>query len=518
MNTLRKSLQKFLLLAIVAGVSLSAQVAHATDYYISPSGKSTNSGTISAPWDIVSGLQKTSVVKPGDTIWLRGGTYGTGGKLVYTVSVKGSSSAPVTIRQYKGEHAKVNAALRISGAYVWVWGFEVTNTSTTRNVTDINADRPRGILICTACTGVKVINMEIHDVGRAGVGGGTNTFEVYGSLFWGNGIYDSTGTIRGDATYLNLWQATPDPAAVNLVRDNIAFRNLYSGFKVYTEWSDVYVEGYDLEGNISFDNGMRTNGHAQGNLVVRGQGAAHGLRRIKAIGNYTYRTPDSTNPYSAEIGCAQGSGIQCQDVVVQGNYFVTGASNLGAMRIDNWQNLQVSGNTAVGNGSTTVATYVREFTPTSKSWDGDQYYRGKSSPFMVTSTSYSFPNWQSSATNDKTGTYSSSKPTGVKVAVRKNIYEPGQRANIVIYNWPLQSSVTVDLTAAGLADGSTYEIMDAQNFYGAPVAKGTYYASSPTVSIPMNLTAVTPLVGSVTNITNKNTAPEFGAFVLRKTN
>ena len=44
-------------------------------------------------------------------------------------------------------------------------------------------------------------------------------------------------------------------------------------------------------------------------------------------------------------------------------------------------------------------------------------------------------------------TYASSRPTGVKVFVRPNHYEPG-RANITIYNW--DKAATVDVSLAGI--------------------------------------------------------------------
>jgi hypothetical protein len=505
---------KLLTVVCLALVCVFVQSAKATDYYIAPNGSSTGTGTINSPWSISSGLQKTSVVKGGDTIWLRGGTYGTGGSLVYSATVKGSSStAPVIIRQYPGEHARVNAAISARGSYVWFWGFELTNTSTDRNVVDINTERPRGLLIGTSSTGVKVINMVIHDVGRAGVGGGTNNFEIYGTLLWGNGIYDTTG-LRGDATYLNLWQATPSATAVNALRDNIAFRNFYAGFKMYTEWSDVYVEGYDLEGNVSFDNGARGNTGGQSNFLVRSEASGKPIKRLKVINNFSYRVSDSTNPYSAEFGCKPGSGIQCDDAVIRDNYFVTGSTTLGAMKVQNWKNLQVSNNTVVG--STKLLAWYRDFAPTSVTWDSDHYYRGSSAPFSLGSGTYTFSGWQNASSADRSGSYSSTRPTGVKTIVRKNVYEPGERANIIVYNWDLKSSVSVDLSTSGLASGTAYEVMDAQNYFGAPVATGVYSSTTPTVNVPMNLTQVTPLVGAVTHLTNKHTAPEFAVFVLRK--
>lgn len=217
-------------------------LAFAAEYYAAPNGTSNGKGTIALPWDIATALQ-SSKVRGGDTVWLRGGTYGTGGPLVYECSLSGrNDSQPVIVRQYRDEHAQVNGAITVSGSNVWFWGFELTNLNPQRAVSNIDTERPRGIVISAKSVGVKIINMAIHDVGRGGVGGGGNNFEVYGTLFWGNGIDDGSG-FRGDAMYVNLWHQPPAPGVTNVIRDNIAFRNFYAGFKVYSEWQDVYMTG-----------------------------------------------------------------------------------------------------------------------------------------------------------------------------------------------------------------------------------------------------------------------------------
>jgi hypothetical protein len=74
--------------------------------------------------------------------------------------------------------------------------------------------------------------------------------------------------------------------------------------------------------------------------------------------------------------------------------------------------------------------------------------------------------------------------------VRPSLYEPG-RANIVIFNWPLQASVAVDLSAAGIKPGDAFQIRDAENWYNGPVVSGTY--TDAPVSVPMTgLTVVQP--------------------------
>jgi hypothetical protein len=108
-------------------------------------------------------------------------------------------------------------------------------------------------------------------------------------------------------------------------------------------------------------------------------------------------------------------------------------------------------------------------------------------------------------------TYLTARPTGLRVFVRPNKYEPGVRGHITVFNWDKLATVPVDLSAAGLPVGASFEIRDAQNYFGAPVATGKY-AGGP-VNVPMTGLTVAPPVGNAP-IVPAHTAPEFGAFVL----
>ena len=104
-------------------------------------------------------------------------------------------------------------------------------------------------------------------------------------------------------------------------------------------------------------------------------------------------------------------------------------------------------------------------------------------------------------------TYYSSRPTGVKVFVRPNAYEAG-RANITIYNWDLNSTVSVDVSAI-LSSGQGYEVRNAADFFGAAVLTGTY-DGNPLV-LPMTGLSVATPVGV---LAPPPTGPDFNVFIL----
>ena len=116
-------------------------------HYTAPNGSATADGTREQPWDLATALaggHPAGAVQPGDTVWLRGGTYR--GPVRSTVS--GKAGAPVIVRQYPGERAIVDGAgtpprgsvLEVRGPWTVYWGFEITNSDPTRVTTDSTHD------------------------------------------------------------------------------------------------------------------------------------------------------------------------------------------------------------------------------------------------------------------------------------------------------------------------------------------------------------------------------------------
>ena len=104
------------------------------------------------------------------------------------------------------------------------------------------------------------------------------------------------------------------------------------------------------------------------------------------------------------------------------------------------------------------------------------------------------------------------RPGGVVVLLRPNFYEVG-RTHVAVFNWDRQESVELDLSATGLEQRDRFEIIDAQNYFGGPLAAGRYDGSP--VKLPMKgLTVADPVAGAP--LRPPHTSPEFGVFVVRK--
>ncbi len=427
--------------AVLLGIGVSPAIA-GRDLYVAPNGAASNDGSLSRPLDLATALSGSKAL-PGDTIWLRGGTY-VGS---FTSNLTGTAGAPITVRQFPGERATIDArsaadALVVNGSNAIYWGFEVTNSSPQRTTAP-------ALTIYGSYT--KFINLIVHEGGAQGVGFWEPAVgaELYGSIIYNNG-FDGGDRGYGHSVY------TQNRAGTKLIADNIMFNSYSFGIHAYTQGGAV--DNFDIEGNILFNHGMASSiSGAKSNLLLGGGKVANNAR---IVNNFSYY-PRGVGGRGADIGY----GVACNNAFVSENYFVGDAS----------LNLNCSATTVLSN----------------------QFYGPISSNVSVVNN-----------------ILYSARPTGVQTYVRPNKYEPG-RANIAIFNWSLQSQVTVDLSQVTqengqplLQPGQAYEVRDAQNFFGSSVASGVFNGA---ITIPMTgLVAVAPIAGHATS----HTGPEFGAFVI----
>lgn len=109
------------------------RVSAASAYYVSPSGSDSNPGTLAQPWQHIN--YAVSRLSPGDTLYVRGGTYSE----KVTINVSGSAGSPITVQNYNGETPIISGSgvtlgweglINIVGAsYVVIDGLEVVDAS-----------------------------------------------------------------------------------------------------------------------------------------------------------------------------------------------------------------------------------------------------------------------------------------------------------------------------------------------------------------------------------------------------
>jgi uncharacterized protein YjdB len=460
-----------------------------TGWYVTTSGSSSGSGTAASAWDLATALNGgNGKVQPGDTIWLRGGTY----HGAFTSIVSGTAGAPVVVREYPGERAvidgngQLNDVLTVQGAWVVFQDFEIMDSNTDRVTT--SPQRPHGVV--NNAPHVKYVHLIVHDVGI-----GFYTYanqsvdvEIYGCLIYNNGWQGGGHAIYGKADVGPL-----------LIRDNIIFTQFGYGLHLYSNLGDGGLNNITLRGNVSFDNGSLdgpTSGHA--NLLLGGEETVSGGL---VDSNMTYYAP-SVGVYNMELGYSSTSNF---DVVFRDNYSVGGAST--ALQVGYWQRVTASGNVLYGPGN---VVELRAASVSGYVWGGNTYLRDPgSSAWSFAGSSYTFTGWQSATGLGATDQATATLPSGPRVFLRKSPYEPG-RANIVVYNWNGQGAVSVDVSGV-LQVGDAYQVRNAQDFFGTPVLSGTYNGGM--LSLPMTgVSPPLPIGGSPG--TPPRTGPAFDVFVV----
>src|SRR5262249_19000578 len=146
-------------------------------------------------------------------------------------------------------------------------------------------------------------------------------------------------------------------------------------------------------------------------------------------------------------------------------------------------------------------------------WNLNTYYTVNPSPFITNSgvPHQSFADWQSITGYDRQSMINTNAPRQLITFTRRNQYDPA-RSHVVIYNWTNAVSLAYDLAEAGLKPGDAFTVRDAQDYVGPPVLTGIYDGRS--IRLPLNLTNVAPIYGTITHFQNKHTSPLFNAFVI----
>lgn len=226
--------------AIAVSLFLIATNARAASYYVAANGNDSNAGSLTAPFRTITKAAK--MVKPGDVVNVRAGTYG---DIVYILS-KGTSTAWITFQPYgneavaldgTGTAANTSLVQIYEAQYVEVRGFEIRN-ATKSGIHAYASDHIRIVGNAThhnQRNGISVSTVEGDVASDFTITGNTvhdnnleNRFHT-ASSGWGQGI----GVFRGDGA---------------VITDNKVYRNHGEGIDF------ILTDNGVARGNEVFDN------------------------------------------------------------------------------------------------------------------------------------------------------------------------------------------------------------------------------------------------------------------------
>lgn len=455
---------------MLALLALTAALTFQHPYFVAPAptGAPSGDGSERRPWDLATALAGArGKVQPGDTIWVRGGTY----QGAFRATVAGREGAPVIVRAFRGERAVIDggssrrSTLYVTGAYTTFWGLELTNSDPTRVTTQLGSDfRPNVVVPAAAHT--KFINLIVHD---GGVAFYTEPkfpdVEIAGCIIYNNG-WEGPDRGHGHALYLkNL-------TGPLVVRDNVMFNQYGYGIHAYTNSGTGKLINITIEGNVAFNNGTLAKARdLSPNLLLGGADYAAG---DVVRDNILYYSPQlhgaGTN---AMIGW---KSLRNGDVVMENNILVGGSPML---EFGYWAAARVSNNTLIRTGASLGSSIVRR----------DGATRGQI--------------WRDNAERPA--------PATTKIVVRPNLYEQG-RAHVVVLNWGSDTAAVVDVGGV-LAPGDRYEVRNVQDLFGAPIASGT--AAGGSITIPLG-GVVPPVPAGLNSSPAPRTGPAFDVFLITK--
>jgi hypothetical protein len=259
--------------SFLPAILLALSAPPGQDRFAAPDGRPENAGTMESPWDLSSALGGAHPIAPGQTLWVRGGTYR--GK--FDVKLAGTPDQPVRIRAWPKERAKIeDSGVTVSepSNYVWLWDLEILGSAPVeKRSTDQTGSWPKGLpgtsgLEIRAGRGCKFINLVIHDNLLGGVGwwAGSTDSEFHGCLIYNNG-WKAPDRTHGHCIY------TQNKEGVKTISSCILTVPPWGGSHTMHAYgsSRAFVDNYVIEDNIAFERGpfLVGGGQPSHRIVVR---------------------------------------------------------------------------------------------------------------------------------------------------------------------------------------------------------------------------------------------------------
>lgn len=394
-----------------------------------------------------------------------------------------------------------------------IWrDLEIFGTTTTNRNVGTNWWNSEGIDCAINSPGTKLIDLIVHDTGHPGIGfWSQGDAEINGVIIYGCGMYDYSpsyaggiGTPRGSPIYAQ------NESGFTVVKNIITFRNFTSGGKIYGETGPVI--GWKWQDSISFQS-------APGEPTFESSSGSTGTSNIWFTGNIMMGRPMMS--YASLSNSA---------LYFYSNDIVNGWFNLS----EHTSSYLTNNNIMLPINAGALASPISSSNTTTNrnklniAWNNNTYYvasNGSPSQFTfhsadVTNAINSFGggildfvdgtnSWSAWSGFDSNSIWLTNWPVRMTTRVYPSDYDTNRWFINVIQNGTGSNTVNFNLSYLGIHSGESYDLRDVQNYFTS-IANGIYDGSS-SISLPLTLTNVSSVNGTITHYTNESTNVKYPA-------
>lgn len=317
-------------------------------FYISTSGNDANAGTLASP--LATLAKFFALAQPGDTAFIRGGTYNgsTAGWSNLAPTVSGTADAPITVKNYNGEAVTINTnttgstrtfvTLKNSNAYLNFQGLKL-----------VNFEMGFDLEGATASASPSFISFSGMNISYCGTFGSTS-LAGYG-IFMGSGTHDIT--ITGSDIHHTSGSGIEmigDVSNVTIQGTNTHDNSDGQGADGHTDGIRTDFEGTDHPSNITLNNDRAWNNSQDGFNMKGDQIAMTNLYAwSNSASDYQLWSPtDMQGRFTLNniVGYAAGEyvimGINAPDLTITNSSFMNSGSGASTFTYDGGQSWQGS--------------------------------------------------------------------------------------------------------------------------------------------------------------------------------
>ena len=490
---------------LTISVLLFGWITFSQNIFVAPDGTAGGRGTIDSPldmWTAFKGQNSGGNTQPGDTIFMRGGTY-LGCNI--EVSCGGTPSEPVVVMPFNHETVIImgncetssgSCTWRLNGSYIIARDLIITQTERDR-VSNEQASGPSDMAaeggVVVRNPGDKLINCIVHNTTSSGINSPTTAenAEIYGNIVFHNGWHETSNNGKrefghGHALYFQNDNGT------KLISDNIFCKVYGYGVQFYSS------VGTPTDGSLFYNNISIMSGTLN---TATGMDGAYSFL-IDGGGTPETMVVEYNDAYQKGGGSCFSVGYVHDNDTVTFNHNIAHGGGVGFL-YHNYRQIIARHNIAIqtnrGNNqhpNRVAMTYYIDNSCSLYQYDIDSsvYYVDNSLFRAPCAADHDhFAGWQEDGLDIHGEYHEVAATTDIPNIVRvyPNKYEQG-RGHIVIHNTQKLSAVAVDLS--GILDvGQQYYIYDVEDLR-QPIMQGTY--SGGTLGIPTNQTSCFPIIGT----------------------